>query len=162
MVKVVAACDTSSAVKKNIPVSTTGGLKKTQSEYECAPATNQWSYDKLSCNHKKSWDTGTEINISNDWLSASLPPFSCSPCSLPVILCHLFQQIGLPVLWLPSAPAGSWRQPVSGVLPSRLLPGQPHTLSPWVSPDTMCTTEKSWYLWFTKFRFPLVSGGLNF
>lgn len=137
-------------------------LKKTQSEYECAPATNQWSYDKLSCNHKKSRDTGTEINISSDWLSASLPPFSCSSCSLPVILCHLFQQIGLPVLWLPSAPAGRWRQPVSGVLPSRLLPGQPHTLSPWVSPDRMCTTEKSWYFWFTKFRFPLVSGGLNF
>lgn len=111
---------------------------------------------------KKSWDTGTEINISNDWLSASLLPFSCSPCSLPVILCHLFQQIGLPVLWLPSAPAGPWWQPVSGVLPSRLLPGQPHTLSPWVSPDLMCTTEKSWYCWFTKFRFPLVSGGLNF
>lgn len=145
--KVVVACETSSAVTKkppkNIPVSTTGGKKKQkQPECECASAAIQRSFDKLSCNHKEHRGTRTEVNISNNWLSGSLPPFSSSSCSLPVILCHLFQQIGLPVLWLPSAPAGPWQQPVPGVLPSRLLPGRPHTLSPWVPPRTMCSRRE--------------------
>lgn len=114
--------------------------KKKQPECECASEVIQQSYDKLSCNQKESRDTGTEMNISSDWLSGSLPPFSSSSsCSLPVILCHLFQQIGLPVVWLPSAPAGPRQQPMPGVLPSRLLPGRPHTLSPWVSALTMCS-----------------------
>lgn len=134
---------------KKIPVSTSGGWKKKKKnpECECASATIQRSYDKLSCNHKESRDTRTEINISNDWLSAPLPPFSSSSCSLPVILCHLLQQIGLPVLWLPSAPAGPRQQPVPGVLPPRLLPGRPHALPPWVSPDTTCSVRQKLIFW---------------